>query len=190
MTTDSQPLIHLEGVKKVFYTDEVETHALAGHPPRDQAGRVHLDRRAVRLRQVHAAVDSRPARHADRRQLHAERPAGRGPAAVRTRARPQPRDRLHLPELQPDRRPDGLRERRAAAHLSRHEVGRAQGTRDGRPREGADGASRQAPAQPALRRSAAARRGRPRRRRLARRSCWRTSRRATSTPRTARPSWI
>jgi hypothetical protein len=23
-----KPLIHLEGIKKVFYTDEVETHAL------------------------------------------------------------------------------------------------------------------------------------------------------------------
>src|SRR3954451_16978287 len=28
--TDVQPLIHLDGVKKVFVTDEVETHALAG----------------------------------------------------------------------------------------------------------------------------------------------------------------
>src|SRR5437016_13902141 len=27
---DTQPLIHLDSVKKVFYTDEVETHALAG----------------------------------------------------------------------------------------------------------------------------------------------------------------
>jgi putative ABC transport system ATP-binding protein len=26
---DNKPLIHLEGIKKVFYTDEVETHALA-----------------------------------------------------------------------------------------------------------------------------------------------------------------
>ncbi|MFL6448817.1 MAG: ABC transporter ATP-binding protein [Bryobacteraceae bacterium] len=32
--TDAQPLIHLEGVRKVFVTDEVETHALAG---------IHLD---------------------------------------------------------------------------------------------------------------------------------------------------
>jgi len=27
--TDQQPIIHLEGIKKVFYTDEVETHALS-----------------------------------------------------------------------------------------------------------------------------------------------------------------
>ena len=30
MTTAGQPLIHLDGVTKVFFTDEVETHALAG----------------------------------------------------------------------------------------------------------------------------------------------------------------
>ena len=29
MTTNGQPLIRLDGIKKVFYTDEVETHALA-----------------------------------------------------------------------------------------------------------------------------------------------------------------
>lgn len=34
MADDSTALIHLEGVTKVFYTDEVETHALAG---------IHLD---------------------------------------------------------------------------------------------------------------------------------------------------
>jgi putative ABC transport system ATP-binding protein len=30
MNASGQPLIKLEGIKKVFYTDEVETHALAG----------------------------------------------------------------------------------------------------------------------------------------------------------------
>ena len=30
MTTAGQPLIHLDGVTKVFVTDEVETHARAG----------------------------------------------------------------------------------------------------------------------------------------------------------------
>ena len=30
MTTDSRTLIQLDGVTKIFYTDEVETHALAG----------------------------------------------------------------------------------------------------------------------------------------------------------------
>jgi len=30
MNASAQPLIRLEGIKKIFYTDEVETHALAG----------------------------------------------------------------------------------------------------------------------------------------------------------------
>jgi putative ABC transport system ATP-binding protein len=34
MNASAQPLIKLDGIKKVFYTDEVETHALAG---------IHLD---------------------------------------------------------------------------------------------------------------------------------------------------
>ena len=29
MATNGDPLIRLQGIKKVFYTDEVETHALA-----------------------------------------------------------------------------------------------------------------------------------------------------------------
>jgi putative ABC transport system ATP-binding protein len=37
MSGTDQPLIHLDGVTKVFYTDEVETHALAG---------IHLDLKA------------------------------------------------------------------------------------------------------------------------------------------------
>ena len=34
MASDETALLHLEGVTKIFYTDEVETHALAG---------IHLD---------------------------------------------------------------------------------------------------------------------------------------------------
>jgi len=30
MNTSAQPLIRLDGVTKVFFTDEVETHALSG----------------------------------------------------------------------------------------------------------------------------------------------------------------
>ena len=105
------------------------------------------------------------------------------------RAHPQPRDRVHLPELQPDRRPDRLRERRAAAHLPRHEGGRAQDARRRGAREGRHGAPREAPPQPALGRSAAARRRGARAGRRARSSCSPTSRPATSTRGTARRSW-
>ena len=153
-----------------------------GHPPRDRQGRVRLDCRAVGLRQVDAAVDSRPARFAERGSVPAERPAGRRAAGVRARARPQPRDRVHLPELQPDRRSDRVRERRAAADLSRHEVRRAQAARRSGARARRHGAPREAPAQPALRRSAAARRRRPRRRR---RAAHPAGRRADGQPRLA-----
>ena len=63
----SDELIRLEGVTKVFFTDEVETHALSGIHLEIEQGRVRLDRRAVGLRQVDAALDPRPARLADRR---------------------------------------------------------------------------------------------------------------------------
>ena len=59
MAENGQALIKLDGVTKVFFTDEVETHALAGIHMRDQQGRVRVDRRSVRLRQVDAALDSR-----------------------------------------------------------------------------------------------------------------------------------
>ena len=74
---------------KVFFTDEVETHALVGITPRDRQGRIRLDRRAVGLRQVDAALDPRPARLADRGPVPAERPAGRraSPASERARVR-------------------------------------------------------------------------------------------------------
>ncbi len=45
---DSQPLIRLDGVRKIFYTDEVETHALAG--VHAEQGRIRGDHGPVRLR--------------------------------------------------------------------------------------------------------------------------------------------
>ena len=154
------------------------------------ARRVRVDRRAVGLRQVDAAVDPRPARLADRRRVHAERPAGRRPAAVGARARAQPRDRVHLPELQPDWRSHRLRERRAAAHLSRHGVGRARAAR--RPRRSSASAWRTAPSTcPASSRAVSSsaspwRAPSP----ASRSSCSPTSRPATSIRRAAKRSWI
>ena len=117
-----EPLIRMEGIKKVFYTDEVETHALVGRPLRDRQRRLLVDRGPVGLRQVDAAVDPRPARYADGRQVLAERQARREPdASQRAHIRNQ-RDRLHLPGVQPDRRSHGVRERRAAADVSRHDA--------------------------------------------------------------------
>ena len=75
-------------MSKVFLTDEVETHALSG---------IHLDLREGEylsiagpsgLRQVHAALHPRPAGHAERRALRAQRQAGaRAEAGERARIR-------------------------------------------------------------------------------------------------------
>ena len=53
----SDAVIDMQGITKVFYTDEVETHALAEVNLHDRARRVRVDLRTVGLRQVHAAVD-------------------------------------------------------------------------------------------------------------------------------------
>ena len=116
----AESLIRLEGIKKVFYTDEVETHALS---------EIHLDIKHGEYVAIAGPSGCgkttllstpRPARHAHGRHLHARQPAGGEADRLRARPRPQSADRLHLPGLQPDRRPHRLRERRAAAHLSRH----------------------------------------------------------------------
>ena len=91
--------------------------------------------------------------------VHAQRQAGGRASTVAARAHPQPRDRLHLPGLQPDRRPHRLRERRAAAHLPRHAGGRAQEAGAGRARARRHGAPHEALPGAALGRPAAARRG-------------------------------
>ena len=87
MSNTGQALINLDGVTKIFYTDEVETHALAGIHLEIQRGEYISIAGPVGLRQVDAPLDSRPARHADRRQLRAQRPVGGRPAAVGAGAR-------------------------------------------------------------------------------------------------------
>ena len=155
---------------------------------RDSEGRLLVDFRPVGLRQVDAAVDPRPARHADAGALRAERHAGRAPRQLAARPHSQQGDRLHLPGVQPDRRPHGVRERRAAAHVSRRD-GRegAQGARGPSARARADGASAPALSRRSSRAvSSSASRSRARSS-AARRSCSPTSRPETWTRRTARP---
>ena len=65
--TGANPLIRLDSLTKVFYTDEVETHALSGIHLEIEQGRVRRHRGPVGLRQVHAALDPGPARLAHRR---------------------------------------------------------------------------------------------------------------------------
>ena len=75
--SSSDPLIHLADVKKVFYTDEVETHALSG---------IHLDIKQGEYVSIAGPsgcgkstllVDSGLARYADRRRIRAQRASGR-----------------------------------------------------------------------------------------------------------------
>ena len=122
---ENHALIHLEGLTKVFYTDEIETHALAG---------VHLD-----IEQGEYVAIAGPSGCGKSTLLsilgllHA--PTGgqytlNGTPVAQTdhrraRAHPQPRGRLHLPELQPHRRPHRRRERRAAAHVPQDAGARA-----------------------------------------------------------------
>ncbi len=78
MSENGRLLIQMEGVTKVFVTDEVETHALS---------QIHLEiksgeyiaisgpsgcGRPVRLRKVDPSLHPRPARFAERRRLQAE----------------------------------------------------------------------------------------------------------------------
>ena len=63
-TNGRDTLIHLDGVTKVFVTDEVETHALSGIHLNIHAGRVRLDSRPFGLRQIDAAGDPGTPRHA------------------------------------------------------------------------------------------------------------------------------
>ena len=122
-------LIRLEGIKKVFYTDEVETHALSD---------IHLDIRQgeyvaiagpsgcgkTTLLSILGLLDS----PTDGTYTLDGQPVARL-TAVGARAGPEPADRIHLPGLQPDRRPHRLRERRAAAHLPRHAGATSGGSR-------------------------------------------------------------
>ena len=123
MAMTQTALIHLDGVTKVFVTDEVETHALAG---------IHLDIKKGEyvsiagpsgcgkstLLAILGLLDS----PSDGTYVLNGKPV-QGLKLSRARAHPQSRDRIHLPGVQPDRRSDGVRERRAAADLSRHAVG-------------------------------------------------------------------
>ena len=163
----TEPLLKLDGVTKVFLTDEVETHALSGiHMEIAKGEYVSIAGPSgcgkSTLLSILGLLDSPSAGQ----YLLNGRPVAEL-AGVGARARPQPRDRVHLPELQPDWRSHGVRERGAAAHLSRDEGRRAQAARRGRARARRHGAPREAPAQPALGRSAAARRRGARRRRRA-----------------------
>ena len=73
MPISYDPLIRLTGVSKIFHTTDVETHALSAIDLEIRAGDYVSVGGALRLRQDHAAFDTRLARFAQRGQL---RPGG------------------------------------------------------------------------------------------------------------------
>src|SRR5580704_15448051 len=111
------------------------------------------------MRQVHAALHSWPVGFADRRKLLDQYAAGGEPFSFRSHAHSQSRNRFHLSGVQFDRRPDGVRERGAAAHLPQHGRGRAQEARAGGAGARGHGAPHEALPFATFRRSAAARGG-------------------------------
>jgi putative ABC transport system ATP-binding protein len=110
-------VIKLDGLTKVFLTDEVETHALSG---------IHLeinrgDYIAIAgpsgcgkstLLSILGLLDS-PSEGSYTLN-------GRPVQELTHRERARVRNRIHLPGVQSDRRPDRVRKRRTAADLSRH----------------------------------------------------------------------
>ena len=114
------PLIRMQGISKIFHTEEVETHALS---------RIDLEVRANDYLAItgpsgcgksDAALDSGPARLPQRRKLCAGRVSRsrRSPPAQRAKVRSRG-DRL-TQGIQSHRRPDRRRERRAAPQVPRH----------------------------------------------------------------------
>ena len=117
MTEAGQPLIQIEDMTKVFYTDEIETHALSGvHLSINKGEYVAMSGPSgcgkSTLLSIIGLLDTPTGG-----KLLAERQAGGEPRLRRALAHSQSGNRIHLPEFQPDRRSDGLRKRRTAAHL-------------------------------------------------------------------------
>ena len=156
-------------------------HRARRREPRHPARRDGLDRRAVGLRQVHAAQPHRRPRPADLRRGPRRRPGARRPVRRRADARAARQDRLHLPVLQPAADAVLPRERRPAAapaRLAAAEGRRARARAARRSCSSGTGCSICPTSSRAASASASPSRARCR---SIRRSCWPTSRPATST---------
>src|SRR5580692_9509456 len=110
-TAAEQGLIRLDGVTKVFYTDEVETHALSG---------VHLEIKNGEFLSI--AGPSGCGKSTLLSILGLLDSPTEGNYWINTQAVAN----LSLSGVQPDWRSHGVRKRRAAAHLPQHGRGRAQ----------------------------------------------------------------
>ena len=104
--SEASALIQLQNVSKIFYTDEVETHALDGidlsiHPGEYVAISGPSGCGKSTLLSILGLLDSPTTGDYTLNGQPVAQPQPGRPGVD-----PQPRGRLHLPELQPDRRPD------------------------------------------------------------------------------------
>jgi len=101
-------LIKMEGVKKVFYTDEVETHALEEIHLEIQKGQYISIAGPSGCGKIHAPFYSGAAGFAHQRALLAQRSARFEADHQRAHSHSQPRNRIHFSGLQLDRGPHSV----------------------------------------------------------------------------------
>ena len=158
-------MLSMTNVSKVFRTDLIETHALRNFSLEVKAGEFLAVTGPSGSGKTTFLNIAGPARALRDRQLQARRRRGHGPLRRRALAPAQPEDRLHLPELQSDARPQRLRQRGRAAALPPHEIRGARQAHHQRARDRRPGRAHEAHAGAALGRPAAARGHRARHRR-------------------------
>ena len=108
MANGSQALIQIDDMTKVFYTDEIETHALSGvHLTVNKGEYVAMSGPSgcgkSTLLSIIGLLDTPTGG-----KYLLNRQAGRESGFRGARAHSQSGDRLHLSEFQPDRRPHGV----------------------------------------------------------------------------------
>jgi len=108
MSENNDILIQLEELGKVFYADEVETHALAGVHLQIRRGEFVSIEGPFGLRQIGRCSRSSASSIRRPRDAIFLKANPRRISTSRSRAHPQPRNRFHLPGVQPDRRSDGV----------------------------------------------------------------------------------
>ena len=126
MTEAGDVLISMKGIERVFYTDEVETHALSGIDLEICKGEyVSIEGPSgsgkSTLLSIIGLLDS-----PTQGQYLLKRETVENLGLSRARHCSQPRDWFYLPKLQPHWRSDGVRKRRAPLDLSIHERPRMQ----------------------------------------------------------------
>ena len=122
---------------------------------RNQGRRIRRHHGPLGMRQVHAPEHPRTARQPHERKLRASRAGGRQAQGEGPHQVPQGQHRIRVPELQPDRRAQRLRERGAASALPQHQRVGAQAARDRDSQAHEHQPPRQALPPAALRRTAA-----------------------------------